>query len=363
MPARVAVSSTVVNPHDFPEFLVDGRSETAWNGKTGDLVGGFIAFSVPSDVHVRRIEMSAGYDRIKGAVDLFTANHRIAKVQVSRDGTRLGDFALDPNVRGLQSIPVDGPGGDYEVKVLATMPGTRKDWNELAVSELRVVGTPGASRRTSNEPLRVVVGTLDQPPELMGDLDTTPVLAKAYPDVSALCVDYLKSVAASKRELEETARTHEIALTGPSCIEKPMTITSAFKGDATYKRIVMLSTSNGIGSELHVVAEVARGLVMTAIGWWTDDPLDPGCPSIVRVDALEAVRVENGHLVAVLRGNRGLYVEDGGPSSMLVRDAAWCKEANGKLGCKAYQAQYRPPLEHFAITPAGTLLRQGEAAP
>src|SRR5687767_2662524 len=35
--AEVTVSSRVDNPRDFPEHLVDGKHETAWNGKTGDL--------------------------------------------------------------------------------------------------------------------------------------------------------------------------------------------------------------------------------------------------------------------------------------------------------------------------------------
>ncbi len=40
--ARLAVSSKVDNPHDFPEHIADGRLETAWNGKTNDLVGGWL---------------------------------------------------------------------------------------------------------------------------------------------------------------------------------------------------------------------------------------------------------------------------------------------------------------------------------
>jgi hypothetical protein len=51
-PALVAVSSRVDNPRDLPEFLVDGRAVTAWNGRTGDLVGGYMAFRVPADAVV-----------------------------------------------------------------------------------------------------------------------------------------------------------------------------------------------------------------------------------------------------------------------------------------------------------------------
>lgn len=362
VPAKVAVSSTVVNPHDFPEFLVDGRSETAWNGKTGDLVGGTITFRVPSDARVQRIELSAGYDRIKGAVDLFTANHRITKVLVSRDGTRIGDFTLDPTVRKPQPIAVDGPGGTYEIKVLATLPGTRQDWKELAVSELRVVGVPGAERRAAGDPLRVVVGSIDQEPETMADSQAVEIV-KASADLSALCTEYLRDVAALKAELEETAHTHDIELHGPSCAEIPTPLTAAFKADATYKRVLMVAVSDGLRSGRRLVVEVPRGLVLTSIGWTTDDPLDPGCPSIVRVDRIDGLRIENGHLVAVLGGQRGGYDAAGNYQPFRLRGAEWCKEAGGKLGCKYYEAQYRPLLEHFAITPGGTLVRQGEATP
>src|SRR3954447_19112618 len=35
--ARIGVSSKVDNPRDFAEHVADGRLDTAWNGKTGDL--------------------------------------------------------------------------------------------------------------------------------------------------------------------------------------------------------------------------------------------------------------------------------------------------------------------------------------
>jgi hypothetical protein len=55
--ARVAVSSAVRNPRDFPEYLVDNHLETAWNGGTGDLVGGWMEFEISRDATVRRIAL------------------------------------------------------------------------------------------------------------------------------------------------------------------------------------------------------------------------------------------------------------------------------------------------------------------
>ena len=98
--------------------------------------------------------MRWSFDKKKGDVDLFTANHRITKIAVSRDGQKLKEASLDPTKRGLQSIAIDGPGGDYRIDVLETLPGSRKDWKELTVSELKVVGRPGKERRRGGEALR-----------------------------------------------------------------------------------------------------------------------------------------------------------------------------------------------------------------
>ncbi len=74
------------NRKDFPEHLVDGKAETAWNSKTGDL-NGFIAFRAPAATRVKRIELTAGFDKVSPtAGDLFTKNHRITNVRLTREG-------------------------------------------------------------------------------------------------------------------------------------------------------------------------------------------------------------------------------------------------------------------------------------
>lgn len=118
--ATVAVSSNVDNPRDYPEHLVDGKSETAWNGKTGDL-NGFIAFRVPKSARVVRVEITPGFDKVGPKGDLFTMNHRIKKVRISREGMVLEEATLDVARRGLQAIDLDAPGGDFKVEVLETV--------------------------------------------------------------------------------------------------------------------------------------------------------------------------------------------------------------------------------------------------
>ncbi len=160
--ARVAVSSRVDNEADLPAHLTDHKPETAWNGKTGNLVGAWIKFQVPVDATVDHVLLTVGFDKTtaKGE-DLFTENHRIAKVRVSRAGQPLRDVALDPNDRKPQTIEIHAAGGDFQIEVLEVVAGSKSNWKEIAVSELAVMGTPGASRKTQPSAPSVWVGSYD----------------------------------------------------------------------------------------------------------------------------------------------------------------------------------------------------------
>lgn len=197
--ARVAVSSTVDNPRDYPEHLVDGKPETAWNGRTGDLAGGWMAFRVPEAARVRQIRVTCGFDKVgKDGVDLFTANHRIAKLRVTRNGAPLvdHDVVLDTSRRAPQTIGVDVAGGDFVLTVVETVPGTKKEWRELVVSELDVVGAPGAALLASPRTPRVRVGSLDaRTPEDSApggpDASAETLPPGPYPSLDAYCRRWL----------------------------------------------------------------------------------------------------------------------------------------------------------------------------
>lgn len=160
--AKVAVSSRVSNPRDVPLHIADHKPETAWNGKTGDLAGAWIAFRVPKDAHVDHILISAGFDKKTDKEDLFLANHRITRLRLTHDGAKMRDVDLDPAVRTPQRIDVGASGGDYKLEVLAVAAGSHAGWRELTVSELAVLGTSTRMRaRDRVGPPIVVVGGLD----------------------------------------------------------------------------------------------------------------------------------------------------------------------------------------------------------
>jgi len=159
--AIVAVSSRVDNPRDVPDHLIDHREETAWNGRTGDLVGAWIAFRVPTDSHVDHILLSSGFDKVTAKEDLFVENQRVAKVRILRAGTLLKEAVLDTNERKPQKIDIDAAGGEFKIEIAAVVAGTKKDWREITVSELAVMGTPGKRLRAKPGAPLVRVGSLD----------------------------------------------------------------------------------------------------------------------------------------------------------------------------------------------------------
>lgn len=222
-PAVVAVSSRVDNPRDLPEHLVDGRAETAWNGRSGDLVGGFIAFSVPEDAHVTEVLLSAGFDKKTEKEDLFEANVRVTKVRLSRAGKVLREVALDPSVRTPQRIEVGTAGGAFKLEVLAVKAGTKPSWRELAISELSVRGVPGKTRRKKPMAPRVKVGGLDA---------ATPQ-AKTFPTLEEACA---RLVADAKAALDEDKKSpwHGSRDPGePSCARGATKLTVAGPGPAS----------------------------------------------------------------------------------------------------------------------------------
>lgn len=152
-PTTVAVSSTVDNAAILPEHLVDGKLDTAWNSRTGDL-GAWIAVRVPKTAHVTKLRLTAGFT--KG--DFFTQNHRIKRIGVWRDGKELGTFALDLERRDLQDVAIGADGGDFTIRILESVAGTKPGWREIAISELEVWGTIDAPK--PQKPV-VRVGSLD----------------------------------------------------------------------------------------------------------------------------------------------------------------------------------------------------------
>ena len=297
----VAVSSKVDNATDFPEHLVDGKPETAWNSKTGDLKG-WIAFRVPSQSFVTRVEVAAGYD--KG--ELFQKNHRLTRVRLSRDGVMLREATLDPEKRGLQSIDVQAEGGDFRLEVLETKPGSEKRWKELTVSELRVIGKPRGATRTQRQWPRLALGSLEGLPRASAPADGLP--RGPFPTIASLCAAWNAAVdprVASAFARGEIRSRPEAPHCGPADVTVGAPASVAAQGP--FEEAAWLALTEPYTSSTRLALRTAQGWSITEIALDERGHDDPGCAH-VGLDLLEdvkLVRTEAGRDVVLLRTLEG----------------------------------------------------------
>ncbi len=282
----VAVSSKVDNPKDFPEHLVDGKAETAWNGKTGDLHG-WIAFRTPPVTRVKRVELTVGFD--KG--ELFTKNHRITKVRLSRGGTIVREADLDPEIRGFQGIDVDEAGGDFKLEVLATLPGAEKTWRELTVSELRVLGHANGAPENPTHLPAMAIGNLDGVVPHVTKKGSPPT--GPFPSIAALCAAYDK-VMAPLMDAVWTDDRYPGKISAPHCA--PWTDTSLAKVGATVKQGPFLDGQfvrvNDTSLEsARLVLETEKGFSLTPVVLWSRHHDDPGCGHLAAESKLEDAKL------------------------------------------------------------------------
>jgi hypothetical protein len=253
LPARVAVSSLVDNPKANPNDLIDGTTKTAWNGKTGDLHA-WIAARVPAGDRVTALKIAVGFDaKDASGGDLFTMNHRVTKIAISRDGQPVREVALDPSQRGLQTVPLDGPGGDYKIEIAETLPGSKPDWKEIVIGDFDVVGIPSSAREKvlkTTYPRRaaVRVGSLVAPEHYL-EFETAGLRNPGpWPTLEAYCARYEKVIAEEAKDASQSVDDYLRDPREPVCASKPRTATAAevrVHGRVTTVTYVALKTSRG----------------------------------------------------------------------------------------------------------------------
>lgn len=300
--STVAVSSKVDNPHDYPEHLVDGRPETAWNGKTGDLKG-FIAFRVPKTAKVLRVELTPGFDKTATKGDLFTMNHRIKKVRITREGAVVKEAALDVDKRTLQAIDVDAEGGDFKIDVLETVPGTQKNWRELTVSEFRVWGRAGGAPENPQHMPKMAIGSLDGrlPPKASAkaDLPRGPFASSAE-----LCTAYDKAVT-PLINAKFTDDQYPGKIPGPHCAAKsePKGFSSAAFKRGPFKDAAFVDVDDLERQSSALLLQTAKGWFRTDVHAWSRYHGDPGClhASTHLFEDVTFVKTSTGDDVALIR--------------------------------------------------------------
>jgi hypothetical protein len=160
---ELAVSSAYRNQRPQVERLVDGDLTSAWNSATGDLAGAWIEVRLPADAEVTGIALVPGFARVSHGTDLFTGNHRVAAVRVLREGVEVGRFPVAHERPELVTIPARGAGGVWRIELTELRAGTRADWREACVSELRILGRAPSLAPGTRTP-QVAIGALPAPP-------------------------------------------------------------------------------------------------------------------------------------------------------------------------------------------------------
>lgn len=315
--ARVAVSSNVQNPKDYPEHLIDRRPETAWNGKTGDL-GAKVLFHVPERTRVKRISIIVGYDRFNKDGDLFFMNHRVEQLTISREGVVVGTFDLDPDDRKPQTIDLDLPGGSFELRAEKTKPGTKTAWREIVISELAVLGTSPDDELIAPSMPRVTIGTLHRPPSEPGPF--AAVRAEApFAAIEAFCGRHMVvEEEVRRRILREHPGIHVEELK-PYCDRAGDRAPERVRLAQPFEEVATLNLVEGAEMVRRLAIRTERGWYPTNVTFSMEYP-GPGCGLFggYGIDSAMVETPSGGKSVLVLKVTKSAAYQMGGPESFEV---------------------------------------------
>jgi hypothetical protein len=267
--------------------------------------------------------------------------------------------ALDPEARTFQSVPVGQPGGVICLYVVETVPGTRTEWRELVVSELRAMGRPGAARRDLRYPIDVSDFRLAPPFVTRDDpglrrafaegaeveLSTDEVESlrdQPYRSIESLCAAYVRmwrSRVQSSKDSHWPGNDRFVA-----CRELPLPLPLSTRG-APFVGARAIEGKTGWSARRYIVGETKEGLWLTPIVYAESHDMDDDSRVLWEHQALLELRVESGNLVLVeaflsVSSSLGEYRIE----PAIVRGASWCSVAGGRLACKQWHPTFAPPL-------------------
>lgn len=332
--ASVAVSSNVLNVHDYPEHLIDRRPETAWNGKTGDLTA-HIELRVPATARVRRVLITPGYDKVGKDGDLFAMNHRLKRVAIDREGARIAEVTLDPESRAAQPIELDVPGGTFVITPLETVPGSNPKWREIVVSELVVLGTAPDDELLPPAMPPVSIGALDARVVPRGPLAALRAAAP-YPTIEAYCARVFAQLAREREARKQSGREDTF-------LDELEPVCEAAKIDLSKPSFAAPFVDAKLLTALEGLDLVTRLAVRTTAGWFPTDvalrtiPRGPGCGQWYTF-AITSLRAEASKELLVAIDKHTAYCSPG----IAAEEAAGsfvvaCRVgADDKLDCKQH---------------------------
>jgi hypothetical protein len=263
-PSTIRVSSQVDNKAISPDHLVDRDLQTAWNSRTGDLVGAWIDVDVGSaKIHELRLTVGHTGKGAKGE-DFFTMNPRIRKVTVLRDDQPIATATLDITRRELQPIALPAAASSIRLRIDEIVPGSKPAWREACISELEAWGTlpPGVAATPSKPVVSVGAAMLD-PTRAGGPItDDRDYCEHLLVDDRAA---YAKQLAQDKEESDACTADPHNCMMGDDYRHRVLEPHCEFTADP---RIAKSGPWLAVG--LFTRDELCRVAVQTTAGWWLE---------------------------------------------------------------------------------------------
>jgi hypothetical protein len=294
-PSTIRVSSRVANAKIAPEDIADRDPSTAWNSRTGDLVGAWIDVDVGA-AHIRELRLVVGHTG-KGThgEDYFTMNPRIRSVSVLRDGKVIAKVTLDIERRDPQTIAMPSPESHVRLRVDEIVPGTKRGWRETCVAELEAWGELPQGAAMGKYVPEVDVG------ERLPDGSTD-----AIADETAFCEHAIAELVLRWRDLERDRKARSDACAKghmETCEMGDATPSEAPSCEFQRDKTKLPAPWRGVGL-LRVTHDWFEGascqlVVATAAGWWLEgEPLD--CGEFTIHDRMRTVEITH----ATAKGNQ-----------------------------------------------------------
>jgi len=152
----VSVSATVppFRDHTFVAAnLKDGRLETSWQYRhSDDKPAGRFVMRFPEPMEIRAVRIANGMQLDSDEFgDLFMLNSRVRSATMSLSGKKF-EINLASDKRGFIDFEFSPPviSNSLVFQIESVWPGSR--WNDLAISEFRVLGHPAGRESTSSAP-------------------------------------------------------------------------------------------------------------------------------------------------------------------------------------------------------------------
>lgn len=130
-----------------PGKVTDGDPETAWGATSGSSRDEWLELVFSGPVEITRLEILTGYVKHFRGRDLFDANSRIKRAEITAGSWRTTHEFTDS--RTWHTVEIDPPVKNDRIRIKAVEIYQGNRWSDLHVSEIKVYGRAGEGQTSS----------------------------------------------------------------------------------------------------------------------------------------------------------------------------------------------------------------------